>query len=76
MRNNERLKLTLFNKPDNYFFFSGGGVGASSILLIHPQQVHSKHPKGVVVAILVNLQRVDLQKTAVTVARCFERAQC
>ncbi|XP_058963954.2 serine beta-lactamase-like protein LACTB, mitochondrial [Pocillopora verrucosa] len=56
-------------------FHDGGAVGASSILMIRPQQAHTKPPKGVVIAILVNLQGVNLQKTAVAVAQCFERTQ-
>lgn len=54
---------------------NGGAVGASSILMIRPQKIHPKPPKGVVIAILVNLQGVNLQKTALAVAQCFERTQ-
>ncbi|KAJ7387896.1 hypothetical protein OS493_001246 [Desmophyllum pertusum] len=56
-------------------FHSGSAVGASSILLIRPQNAHTKPPKGVVVAVLVNLQQVHLQKTAMAVAACFEKTE-
>ena len=56
-------------------FLPGGAVGASSILLIRPHHVHNKPPKGVVVALLVNLQQVNLEKTAMDVAACFEKTK-
>ena len=56
-------------------FLAGGAVGASSILLIRPHHVHTKPPKGVVVVLLVNLQRVNLEKTAMDVAACFEKTK-
>ncbi|XP_020620532.1 serine beta-lactamase-like protein LACTB, mitochondrial [Orbicella faveolata] len=56
-------------------FHTGGAVGASSILLIRPHHVYNKPPKGVVVVLLVNLQRVDLEKTAMDVAACFEKTK-
>ena len=56
-------------------FLPGGAVGASSILLVRPHHVHNKPPKGVVVGLLVNLQRVKLEKTAMDVASCFEKTK-
>ena len=56
-------------------FLPGAGVGASSILLIRPHHVDNKPPKGVVVVLLVNLQRVNLEKTAMDVAFCFEKTK-
>jgi len=56
-------------------FLPGCAVGASSILLIRPHHIHTKPPKGVAVVILVNLQRVNLEKTAMDVAACFEKTR-
>lgn len=56
-------------------FLSGTAVGASSILLIKPRHAHTTFPKGVVVAVLVNLQKVNLEKTAMAVASCFEKTK-
>lgn len=53
---------------------SGAAVGASSILLIRPT-VGAQPLKGVVVAVLVNLQKVNLEKTAMAVAACFQKTQ-
>ena len=56
-------------------FLPGYAAGASSILLIRPHHIHTKPPKGVAVVILVNLQRVNLEKTAMDVAACFEKTR-
>ena len=56
-------------------FSSGAAVGASSVLLIRPMNCTEQPPKGVIVAVLVNLQEVDLGKTAMAVAACFEKTQ-
>lgn len=52
-------------------------MGASSILLIRPTTMscNEQLPKGVVIAVLVNLQEVNLQKTAIAIAACFEKTQ-
>ena len=52
----------------------GGAIGCSSILLIRPTD-GAQPPKGVVVALLVNLQQVHLEKTAMAVAACFQKVQ-
>lgn len=49
-------------------------MGASSVLLIRPTE-GVQPPKGVIVSILVNLQEVKLEKTAMAVAACFEKTQ-
>lgn len=41
--------------------------------MIRPGTGCVQPPKGVVVAILVNLQEVNLEKTAMAVAACFEK---
>ena len=49
-------------------------MGASSILLIRPATTCNEQlPKGVVIAVLVNLQEVNLQRTAIAIAACFEK---
>ena len=48
-------------------------MGASSILLIRPTTRDEQLPNGVVIAVLVNLQEVNLQKTAIAIAACFEK---
>ena len=50
-------------------------MGASSILLVRPTTCNEQLPKGVVIAVLVNLQEVNLQKTAIAIAACFEKTQ-
>ncbi|XP_002738043.1 serine beta-lactamase-like protein LACTB, mitochondrial [Saccoglossus kowalevskii] len=65
---------------------TGGAVGASSVLLIYPSALCLEDecsaiktqkctpPKGIVVAILVNLQGVGLKATAYEVAKLFDEA--
>ena len=60
----------------NFLYYLGGAVGASSILLIRPTTCNELQlPKGVVIAVLVNLQEVNLQRTAIAIAACFEKTQ-
>ncbi|KAG7172522.1 Serine beta-lactamase-like protein LACTB-like 2, partial [Homarus americanus] len=59
---------------------SGGAVGASSCLLVLPKQdysskEHGTPPKGVVVAIITNMQGVRLKNEALQIAKLFENIQ-
>ena len=54
---------------------SGGAIGASSILLIMPTASSEERPvHGVVVAMIVNLQNVNLNRTALEIAELFDQA--
>lgn len=60
---------------------SGGAIGASSVLLILPEDEESKAikdeplmpPQGVVVSIICNMQSVSLRSTALNIAMEFEK---
>ncbi|XP_069759054.1 serine beta-lactamase-like protein LACTB, mitochondrial [Narcine bancroftii] len=66
----------------HYITHTGGSVGASSVLLIlprnlphpsdHPSQA-ANPPRGVVVAILCNLQAINLNPTALKIALEFDK---
>ena len=58
----------------HYVSHTGGAIGASSVLLVAPQQVQEsdKLPQGVVVAVICNLQEVGLNKLAADVAAIFQ----
>ena len=62
-----------------HFVITGGAVGASSVLLILPSVDDKKSndvktvPKGVVVAIICNMQNCGLSKLAQDVAKIFEK---
>ena len=68
-----------FAKKQNFITaHTGGAVGASSVLLIFPTNDDKKScektiPKGVVVAIICNMQNVGLFKLAQDVAKTFEK---
>lgn len=49
----------------------GGAVGASSILTIHPTNKTENIPSGVSIAILTNLQNVNLYKLSKEIAENF-----
>ena len=62
-----------------YVTHTGGAVGASSVLVILPRPQESglkprdgSTPQGVVVAIVVNLQSVGMNKVALQIAKVFE----
>ena len=63
-----------------YMSHTGGAIGASSVLIVMPRKagtagdVSTGEPKGVTVAIAVNLQGVGLNRTAVEIARIFDEA--
>lgn len=69
-------------KQRHYVSHTGGAVGASSVLLVLPSaemdqprgQVHTP-PKGVVVTIIVNMQSVGLNNTALKIAHEFDKAR-
>ena len=61
--------------------YTGGAVGASSVLLIYPRKKDTSAknsdtslqiPQGVVVAIICNMQSVGLSQLAINVAKLFE----
>ena len=58
-----------------YVSHTGGAVGASSVLLIVPRERGGERVddprRGVVVAIIANLQEVSLYRTAVKIADLF-----
>ncbi|KAG8440211.1 hypothetical protein GDO86_006122 [Hymenochirus boettgeri] len=65
----------------HYVSHTGGAVGASSVILIMPKEEHSIHsynqrtspPRGVVVAIIANMQGTGLNNTALKIALEFEK---
>lgn len=63
-----------------YASHTGGAVGASSALHILPKQVSSNKesgnpPKGIVVAVMTNMQGVGLGGVALQIAQFFENVQ-
>lgn len=57
-------------------YHTGAAVGASSILLILPQnQEGGSPPKGVVVALMTNMISVNLSQAALEIAELFEGSQ-
>uniref|UniRef100_A0A8C3N9J3 Beta-lactamase-related domain-containing protein n=1 Tax=Geospiza parvula TaxID=87175 RepID=A0A8C3N9J3_GEOPR len=71
----------------HYASHTGGAVGASSVLLILPEELDPEAvgtwpvapPRGVIVTIICNMQSVSLNSTALKIAREFDRekqAQC
>ena len=69
-----------------HIFHTGGAVGASSVLLILPSggddamgkgdNLVSAPPRGVCVAIIVNMISVGVSKTGLQIARLFEGVTC
>ncbi|NXA10769.1 LACTB protein, partial [Sapayoa aenigma] len=65
----------------HYASHTGGAVGASSVLLILPEELEpgaagaqpEAPPRGVVVAVVCNMQSVSLGSTALKIAREFDR---
>ncbi|XP_042327706.1 serine beta-lactamase-like protein LACTB, mitochondrial, partial [Sceloporus undulatus] len=65
----------------HHAFHTGGAVGASSVLLILPEEFESEvtrgllpgPPRGVVVSIICNMQSVSLSSTALKIATEFEK---
>jgi serine beta-lactamase-like protein LACTB len=61
-----------------YASHTGGAIGASSVLLIYPRNDESTRGqnvpvRGTVVAMIVNLQNVGLNQTALEIANLFDR---
>ncbi|XP_009895481.2 serine beta-lactamase-like protein LACTB, mitochondrial [Dryobates pubescens] len=65
----------------HYASHTGGAVGASSVLLILPEEPDSEAvgtrlvapPRGVIVSIICNMQSVSLNSTALKIAREFDK---
>lgn len=65
----------------HYASHTGGAVGASSVLLILPEELDSgaedaavvAPPRGVIVSIICNMQSVSLNSTALKIAREFDK---
>ncbi|KAK2524512.1 Lactb, partial [Columba guinea] len=65
----------------HYASHTGGAVGASSVLLILPEELDSEAigsglvapPRGVIVSIICNMQSVSLNSTALKIAREFDK---
>ncbi|RMB94472.1 hypothetical protein DUI87_29283 [Hirundo rustica rustica] len=65
----------------HYASHTGGAVGASSVLLILPEELDPEAPgawpeappRGVIVTIICNMQSVSLNSTALKIAREFDR---
>lgn len=70
----EKQEFGACNHQSETILHSGGAIGCSSILLIRPTY-GAQPPKGVVVSLLVNLQEVSLEKTAMAVAASFQKVQ-
>lgn len=67
------------NSPQ-YSSHTGGAVGASSVLLILPNQskdgsLEKTPPKGIVVSVITNMQGVGLNKVALHIAKLFESVE-
>lgn len=72
----ERNLQNFCRNSRHHAYHTGGAVGASSILLILPQQEgRGSPPQGVVVALLTNMISVDLRKVALEIAELFEKSQ-
>lgn len=62
----------------HYVSHTGGAVGASSVLLVLPNETLEQKvtpPQGIVVAILANMQSVGLNNTALKIAHEFEKSR-
>ncbi|XP_067032495.1 serine beta-lactamase-like protein LACTB, mitochondrial isoform X2 [Acropora muricata] len=70
----EKQEFGACNHQSETILHSGGAIGCSSILLMRPTY-GAQPPKGVVVSLLVNLQEVSLEKTAMAVAASFQKVQ-
>lgn len=68
----EKQQFGACNHQFETILHSGAAIGCSSFLLIRPT-AGTQPPKGVVVALLVNLQEVHLEKTAMAVAASFQK---
>ncbi|XP_023666920.1 serine beta-lactamase-like protein LACTB, mitochondrial isoform X2 [Paramormyrops kingsleyae] len=68
-------------KRRHYVSHTGGAVGASSVLLVLPEEAQEPPnevptpPRGVVVAVLINMQSVGLNSTALKIAKEFDKAR-
>uniref|UniRef100_A0A3B5B5N5 Lactamase beta n=1 Tax=Stegastes partitus TaxID=144197 RepID=A0A3B5B5N5_9TELE len=67
-------------KRRHYVSHTGGAVGASSVLLVLPSEDTDQAqtpvpPRGVVVTIIVNMQSVGLNSTALKIAHEFDKAR-
>lgn len=62
-------------EQDLMTFHTGGAIGASSVLFIWPgkSEDNSELPKGIVVAIVVNMQGIGLTDLAINVAKEFRK---
>ena len=70
------------NSREFYVSHTGGAIGASSVLLILPREdppigisTSSNQTRGVVVAMIVNMQSVGLNKTALEIAQLFKNIE-
>lgn len=73
-------------RRSQYFSHTGGATGASSVLLVMPRNEQDtdgnkiskqapKMPRGTVVAIITNMEKVSLNSTALEIAAIFETAR-
>ncbi|XP_076065583.1 serine beta-lactamase-like protein LACTB, mitochondrial [Oratosquilla oratoria] len=73
----EKCKHGFCRACRHYVSHTGGAIGASSVLLILPSNddltENEVPPKGVVVAILCNMQNAGLNKVGLKIAKLFER---
>ncbi|XP_007956271.1 serine beta-lactamase-like protein LACTB, mitochondrial [Orycteropus afer afer] len=66
-------------KQRHYASHTGGAVGASSVLLVLPEELDSEAtnnkvpPRGIVVSIICNMQSVGLNSTALKIALEFDK---
>lgn len=76
-----QAKFPFCNSRQFYVSHTGGAIGASSVLLLLPRNSTTPTPsskdspsaQGIVVAVIVNMQSVGLNQTALEIAQLFER---
>lgn len=62
----------VYRSRGGYWYHSGGAVGASSVLYIQPSNGEAINgPRGICVAILVNIQSCSVQKLAEELAEIY-----
>ncbi|XP_046543740.1 serine beta-lactamase-like protein LACTB, mitochondrial [Haliotis rubra] len=69
----EKLDHGCCRHQRHYVTHTGGAIGASSVLVVVPRSGVDNPPSGVVVAIMVNMISIGLNKTALSIAEEFEK---
>ncbi|XP_071098818.1 serine beta-lactamase-like protein LACTB, mitochondrial [Haliotis cracherodii] len=71
----EKLDHGCCRHQRHYVGHTGGAIGASSVLVVLPRSGGDNPPSGVVVAIMVNMISIGLNKTALSIAEEFEKVE-